>query len=293
MQDLTGKIPGSQLTAAQWNELPQEVQNIITNSGKVLSSGDLTQTVKALAISIGSSTFYSDGGAANAYVLTNIDSLEPPETYTNGMSIRFIPTNANTAASDVNVAGLGNKTLVNGWGDPLIGGELQPGRVAEADFILGSDHLRLRNSATSLIISTGDQAIPTGGSAFVNVTGFSFPVVANARYLVNIFFGISATAAIGINWIFDGPAASYFSVASFNTDTTVGTLSQVTTSGSGSGASGWDQTQIDANHRAAFSSAHIVTTNAGTMQLQIFETSTPAETITIHEETLMEITRIR
>lgn len=48
MQDLNDKITGSTLTAAQWNEIPSEIQQVITDSGQVLSSGDLGQLSQAI-----------------------------------------------------------------------------------------------------------------------------------------------------------------------------------------------------------------------------------------------------
>lgn len=43
MESLIGKNTGDLLTAAEWNQLPSEVQNIIEDSGQVLSSGNLRQ----------------------------------------------------------------------------------------------------------------------------------------------------------------------------------------------------------------------------------------------------------
>jgi len=48
MQDLNDKVKGSSLTAAEWNEIPSEIQQAITDSGQTLSSGDLTQLSKAI-----------------------------------------------------------------------------------------------------------------------------------------------------------------------------------------------------------------------------------------------------
>lgn len=47
MQDLNDKVIGGELTAAEWNEVPSELQNVIEASGQTLSSGDLTQLRKA------------------------------------------------------------------------------------------------------------------------------------------------------------------------------------------------------------------------------------------------------
>lgn len=119
MQDLTGKITGSSLTAAEWNQLPQEVQNVITALGIPLGSGDLNQLGKAIAGYVANGTFYSDSGVADAYVLSTIGSKQAPTGYTDGFEINFVTANPNTGASTVNVAGLGVKSIKTSTGaDP-------------------------------------------------------------------------------------------------------------------------------------------------------------------------------
>jgi hypothetical protein len=122
MQSLIGKITGDSLTAAEWNQLPTEVQNVITGLGISLSSGDLNQLGKAIAGYVANGEFYTDSGAADAYVLSAIGSKQAPPAYTDGMRVRFAPANSNTGASTVNVAGLGVKSIKTAAGaDPAAG----------------------------------------------------------------------------------------------------------------------------------------------------------------------------
>lgn len=107
MQDLNDKITGSTLTAAEWNEIPSEIQNVIEDLGITLSGGDLNQLGKAIAGYVANGTFYTDSGAADAYVLTVIGSKQRPTAYTNGLEAEFIIGNTNTGSSTINVAGLG------------------------------------------------------------------------------------------------------------------------------------------------------------------------------------------
>jgi len=53
--------------------------------------------------------YYIDSGTANNYVLTPTGAA--PIAYTDGMLIRFLPTNTSTGGSTVNVAGLGSKDI--------------------------------------------------------------------------------------------------------------------------------------------------------------------------------------
>lgn len=117
MQDLNDKVnnggatAAGQLDADEWNQVPSEIQNVIEGLGITLSGGDLNQLGKAIAGYIANGDFYSDSGAADAYVLSAIGSKQAPPSYTDGMRVGFIPTNDNTGASTVNVAGLGVKNI--------------------------------------------------------------------------------------------------------------------------------------------------------------------------------------
>ena len=49
MQDLNDKVTGGTLTAAEWNEVPSELQNVIEGLGITLSGADLNQLGKAIS----------------------------------------------------------------------------------------------------------------------------------------------------------------------------------------------------------------------------------------------------
>lgn len=143
MEDLNDKITGGNLTAAEWNQVPSELQNVIEQTGQVLTNADLNQVGKGIAQYAGNGAFYTDSGAANAYVLTAIGTKQAPTSYDNGMIIRFIPGNTNSTASTVNVATLGVKSIVNFNGDAMTGGELPASQIARAFYDLGNDRFQL------------------------------------------------------------------------------------------------------------------------------------------------------
>lgn len=125
MQDLNDKITGNTLTAAEWNEVPSEIQNVIEGLGITLSGADLNQLGKAIAGYVANGDFYTDSGAANAYVLTKIGSKQAPAAYTNGFEVNFVAGNPNAAgASTINVAGLGVKSITDGGGNNPGAGEI-------------------------------------------------------------------------------------------------------------------------------------------------------------------------
>lgn len=123
MQDLNDKITGNTLTAAEWNEVPSEIQNVIEALGITLSSGDLNQLGKAIAGYVANGIFYTDSGIADAYVLIKIGLKQTATAYADGFFASFIAGNPGTGgAATVNVAGLGVKNIkLSGGGDPLAG----------------------------------------------------------------------------------------------------------------------------------------------------------------------------
>lgn len=124
MQDLNDKVTGNSLSAAEWNEVPSEIQNVIENTGQTLSGADLNQLGKGIAQYAINGDFYTDSGAANAYVLSTIGSKQEAAFYADGDKIAFFPTNANTGASTVNRGGLGAKNLKDENGNALVADDL-------------------------------------------------------------------------------------------------------------------------------------------------------------------------
>ena len=109
------------------NGFAAENNNLILGSGQALSIGDNQQTHEAVSVYAHGGNFYTDGGAADAYVLSAIGAKVAPPSYFDGMSIEFIAGNDNTGASTVNVATLGVKSLLTSAGSPLKAGKLISG----------------------------------------------------------------------------------------------------------------------------------------------------------------------
>lgn len=124
MRDLNDKVTTDSLTAVEWNDVPSELQNVIEALSITLSAGDLNQLGKAIAGYVANGDYYTDSGAADAYVLSVIGSKQAPTAYTNGMQVRFLPGNANTGAATVNVAALGVKSIRRRDGAVLLANDL-------------------------------------------------------------------------------------------------------------------------------------------------------------------------
>jgi hypothetical protein len=130
---ITTKANGDSLDASEWNQL-EEIDNAIDSSGLTLTTAQKDQLKISMARYASGANFYTDGGSANAYVLTSIShgggkSFAPAGAgavnYFNGMNVRFRPANNNSGASTVNVSSFGLKDIRKSDGTTaLTGGEL-------------------------------------------------------------------------------------------------------------------------------------------------------------------------
>lgn len=157
MQDLTGKIDATSgadgsLGADQWNQFPTEVQNIITALGQALSAFDLNQLGKSIAGYVAHGDFYSDIGSADTYVLSAIGGKQTPPTYSDGMSIRFIPNSSNTGASTINVGGLGAVALKSESGGDLQAGSIFENIINHAEYNEASNEFRIKQRDLSISV---------------------------------------------------------------------------------------------------------------------------------------------
>ena len=90
MQDLNDQVTGGLLSADDFNEIPTEIQNVITDTGQTLSGGDLDQLGKGIAQYVGNGDYYADSGSINAYVLTSIGDNQPTTSYVDGMKTHTV-----------------------------------------------------------------------------------------------------------------------------------------------------------------------------------------------------------
>jgi hypothetical protein len=133
------KNPGDQYFSNEFNSFYGDVKSLIETTGQTLSGLDQVQTSKGAATYAAASSFYTDSGAANAYILSPQGSLETPVAYSNGMEIRFASANENTGASTVNVNGLGDKPILTQNGNALPPRQLRANIIHIASFDTAAD----------------------------------------------------------------------------------------------------------------------------------------------------------
>lgn len=149
MQDIATKVEGSQLTAEEFNQIPSEIENVITSTGQSLTNADVRQLVKAISIYTGKGDFYNTSGTANNIILNPIDNMQTPIAYNDGLRVRFIASATNTNSVTINILGLASCELLNAAGSSLAPGELVINKEYSATYLDGK--FRLFASDTSKV----------------------------------------------------------------------------------------------------------------------------------------------
>jgi hypothetical protein len=229
MEDLTGKATGDTLTAAEWNQIPSELQNIITAGiSELLTSGNVDQLGEALAQLYGASgNFWTEDGIADVYSASavgtpGVDTQKSPLSLTNGLRIVVRPGNANTGASTMNFATLGAKAILREDESALAAGDLDIGRDAVLRYDTAADggSGAWLLSFGSLLQSAPDFSTPRGyidGMIMSNAADTQFDITFGAgvarntwpignRNTKTITNSANVTKKIDVTWA-DGDAA--------------------------------------------------------------------------------------
>lgn len=181
MQNIATKGTGDSLTAAEWNQVPDELENAITDSGQVLSGADLYQVSKSMATYAAGGAYYTDSGAADAYVLSTVGSKRAPTAYFDGMEIEFIAGNPNTGASTVNVAALGVVDIKTVAGAALPADAIQATTITKAVYNAAAGDFFLTSSADNTTYD--DSADPFTGTTvqamIANLASYSTSLAAS------------------------------------------------------------------------------------------------------------------
>lgn len=163
MKELVVKNPGDKLFSDDWNNAAQELNNVIKAGNITQSGADLEQVAKSISNHVASADYYTDTGSSTAYVLSPQSPKKAPTILDEGMRVRFIPANTNTASATVNINSLGVKNIKTANGQDLEAGDIEVGRAIElaydgTDFLLANDarsinYLPLANDISGLNIS--------------------------------------------------------------------------------------------------------------------------------------------
>jgi hypothetical protein len=151
---------GDTMAAAVFDDIPEELENAITQTGIALTSADSHQLAKTIANMVAVGDFYQDSGVANAYILSAVGVRMAPTAYINGMRIRFTTNNPSTGSATINVAGLGVKDIMKEDNTLLDVGDIASGEENELVYIFSTDNFRLKSHKfQNNVFMTGDGSI--------------------------------------------------------------------------------------------------------------------------------------
>lgn len=142
---------------AEYNSLTSELKSILSSFGITPDVAQTDQIAKAIASYGLTGRYFSESGAADAYVLTAVPNTRAmPSTYLTGMIVEFIAGNANTGASTINVSGLGAKNIKRADGTTaLSAGEIVTTGLTKLWY--DGTNFRMQSSGQQIVpLATGD-----------------------------------------------------------------------------------------------------------------------------------------
>lgn len=154
MEEIGVKVDGvDSLPASEFNNnVRNELQNAVTNSGQTLDAGNLNQLGQAMGrYGGGGGDFYTESGVANAYVLTPVPPFITSKVYFEGMRVMFVAGNDSTdAGSTINVNTIGSVALVDAKGNPIGEKYITAGDTFTAIHNLANNEFRIISSSRVL-----------------------------------------------------------------------------------------------------------------------------------------------
>lgn len=136
MKDLTGQVNGvDSILDSEWNPMYQEFKNLIVDMVAAMNPASSDQLGQVLAEAVARMGFYTGGGTAQAQTAAIVGGIQGLSKLTNGVTIRWRPSNNNTgAAPTLAVNGTTARTIVNEDGSALVAGDLSTARDAIARY---------------------------------------------------------------------------------------------------------------------------------------------------------------
>ncbi len=156
------------LTSSNANDIIKEIQGAVTDTGQALInlavSADNTQLSTAVSRYAAAGTFYTGGGTGNAQTLTTIGSYKGTGAYQDGQEVRWMASNANTAAVTIDADSIGVVDLTKEGGAPLVSDAIDTTVMNVARYNASAGRFELIGKNSSLV------AYDQGGTGSVETT---------------------------------------------------------------------------------------------------------------------------
>lgn len=155
MRDISTKSDGSSsLGAGEFNSSQVELERAVLAAGLSLDAptgpdNDLSQLAKSIEHHVLAGQSYQDGGSANSYVLTAVQSdIEQPTAYVDGMKVTFKAGATNTGASQINVENIGFVNFRKAGGSSHTAGQIAAGNIITAQFFANTNRFEEVSNTT-------------------------------------------------------------------------------------------------------------------------------------------------
>lgn len=155
MRDIATKInnagatPDGQLSAEEYNDVQEDIENSVTRSGQSLSETDTAQMSRSMTLHGTGSGTMAVSGTANALILTPVTGetgFKMPSSYTqmNGMMVNLVPIADSTGDVTIDIGQtsgdlLGTKKFLDENGNELGAGALSTGKRIFAVYDAAAD----------------------------------------------------------------------------------------------------------------------------------------------------------
>lgn len=107
--DIISKQTGDSLSASEFNQIPNELENLITSAGFNPSESNLMQVAESVAQITADGRYFETSGSANAIILTQKENRKPVKQLTDGVQGVFKAGSTNTDIATINLCNLGAK----------------------------------------------------------------------------------------------------------------------------------------------------------------------------------------
>lgn len=165
--NILDKQTGSQLTADEFNQIPDELETLISSAGIIPSEEILTQVSEAVMQLIADGRFFTATGSENDIVLSNITPKKPLRSLRDGLSGTFKAILDNTSEATINICNLGAIEVYKN-NAPLTDGDIKQGKYY--NFIYDETNNRFEISD---FYSSDTGGGGGGGSTVVNDFGYT------------------------------------------------------------------------------------------------------------------------
>lgn len=181
------KKTGSSLSSSEFNQIPDELENIITNAGIEKSATNLTQISQSISQMVGDADFYSTSGTANDIILSPVSPRLAPASLTNGLRVRFKAIYNNTDVATVNVAGLGAKNITSNDVN-IASGNIVADKVYELVYKLSTDSFELMTRDFSSLLNKNmiTNCILEAPNGIATFSGSTVTIKSGIKYLTGI-----------------------------------------------------------------------------------------------------------